>query len=71
MSGLRDAITVQQRALSELQQSRDGSTAWSDERRQRLDRQCLDPLQSDGRHLLDALRKAAHEIAAAEGMLSR
>lgn len=71
MSGLRDAIALQQRALSELQQSRSSSTAWTDEQRQSLDRQCLDRLQSEGRHLLDALRTAAHEIAAAERMLSR
>lgn len=69
MSGLRDAIALQQRALSDLQQSRASSTAWADQRRQSLDRQCLDPLQSDGRHLLDALRKAAHEIVAAQAML--
>jgi hypothetical protein len=71
MSGLRDAIALEQRALAELQQSRSGSAAWADERRHDLDRQCLDLLQADGRRLLESLRKAAHEIAAAEGALSR
>lgn len=69
MSGLRDAIAQQQRALSDLQQSRASTSAWSDQQRQRLDQQCLDPLEEDGRRLLDALRKAGHEFAAAEGML--
>jgi hypothetical protein len=71
MSGLRDAIALQDGALSELQQSRTGSAAWADDQRHSLDRQCLDPLQADGRRLLDALRKAGHEIAAAEGMVMR
>jgi hypothetical protein len=71
MSGLRDAIASLQRALADLQQSREASAAWSDPQRQSVDRQCLEPLAADGRRLLDALRKAAHEIAAAEAMLSR
>lgn len=71
MSGLRDAIAGQQRALSDLRRSREASAAWSDERRRRLDRQTLDPLTRDGERLLEALRKAAQEIAAAEGKLSR
>jgi len=71
MSGLRDAIGMQQRALGELRQSRDASSAWSDEPRRRLDRQTLDPLTADGQRLLESLRKAAHELAAAEGMRAR
>lgn len=71
MSGLRDAIALQQRALSDLQRSRDASVAWSDEQRQRLDRQTLEPLTSDGHRLLEELRKATHEVAVAAEMLSR
>jgi hypothetical protein len=68
MSGLRDAIGLQQRGLSELQQSREASSAWSDEPRRRLERQTLDPLTADGQRLLESMRKAAHELAAAEAM---
>lgn len=71
MSGLRDAINLQQRALSDLRLSRDASAAWSDEPRRRLDRQALDPLGGGGQRLLDALREAAREIAAAEAMMVR
>jgi hypothetical protein len=71
MSGLRDAINTQAGALGELQRSRDGSVAWADEQRYGLDRQCLEPLDKDGRRLLEALRKAAHEFTTAEGMLVR
>jgi len=71
MSGLRDAIAVQQRALSDLKRSREASAAWSDEQRHRLDRQTLEPLTSDGQRLLEALRTAAREIAAAQSKLSR
>lgn len=71
MSGLRDAIAAQQRAISDLRRSRDASAAWSDDQRQRLDKQCLEPLTSEGQRVLDALRKAAHEIAAAERGLCR
>ena len=71
MSGLRDAIAVQQRAISDLRSSREASAAWSDEQRHRLDKQCLDPLASEGQRLLEALRTAGHEITAAEGQLCR
>ena len=71
MPGLRDAINLQQRSLSDLERSRNASTAWSDQQRQQLDRQCLEPLTADGRRLVAALRKAGHEIAAAEAMIKR
>jgi hypothetical protein len=71
MSGLRDAIAAQQRALGELKRSREASAAWSDEQRHRLDRQTLEPLAADGQRLLQALRAAAQEIAAAQSKLSR
>jgi hypothetical protein len=71
MAGLRDAIALQQAGLSDLQRSRDASAAWADDQRENLDRQCLDPLAAEGKRLLEALRTAGHEIAAAEGMLSR
>jgi hypothetical protein len=68
---LRDAIALQQRGLGDLKRSRDASAAWSDEQRDRLDRQTLEPLTSDGQRLLEALRSAAREIAAAQSKLSR
>jgi hypothetical protein len=66
MSGLRDAIAVQGRALAELEQTRQGSSAWSDDQRRSLDRNCLDPLTADGKALLESLRRAAREIADAQ-----
>ena len=71
MSGLRDAIAVQQQALTDLSRSRASSSAWVDEQRASLDRNCLDPLATDGKRLLEALRKAAHEIAAARQSMVR
>ena len=71
MNDLRDAIAVQQQALSDLSRCRAGSAAWADEQRMTLDRTCLDPVTADGKRLLDALRKAGHEIAAARKSLSR
>jgi hypothetical protein len=68
---MRDAIAQQQRALGDLERSRADSTAWSDDQRNSLDRNCLEPVMVDGRRLLDAFRKAGHEFAAAEGKLSR
>lgn len=71
MSGLRDAIVVQQQALSELARCRAGSSAWADEQRASLDRNCLDPVTADGKRLLEALHKAAREIDAAQQSLAR
>ena len=71
MSGLRDAIAVQQQALGDLSRCRAASAAWADEQRVSLDRNCLDPVTADGKRLLDALRKAAHEIAAAQQLMAR
>jgi hypothetical protein len=70
MSRLSAAVAQHHQGLAELQRSRAASDGWSDEQRHRLDRQCLQPLEQDGRRLLDALRRAAAEIAAAEAMLS-
>lgn len=69
--GLRSAIAQQQQALSELERARAGSAAWDDDQRRGLDRDCLDPLSVEGKRLVEALRKAAHEIAAAQGMVQR
>jgi hypothetical protein len=71
MSGLRDAIALQQKAASELGQCRSNTAAWSDEQRQRLDRECLDPLAQRGQQMLERLRDAAREIAEAQRMLPR
>jgi hypothetical protein len=68
---MRDAIALQERALADLRGSREASAAWSDDQRQSLDRQCLEPLEKDARLLLEALRDAGREITAAEGLLTR
>lgn len=70
MTALAGAIDLQQRALSDLERSRNASSAWSDEQRERLEHQCLEPLLADGHRLLQAIRLAAREIAMAQTMLS-
>jgi len=71
MSGLRDAIAVQQRAITDLEESRRSSAAWADAQREKLDRQRLDPITKEAKHLLAELRSSAHEIASLQKRLAR
>lgn len=71
MAVFRDAINLQRRSLGELERARNESSAWADEQRLRLDRKCLDPLQADGRRLVDVLSKAARDLLDAERMLAQ
>ena len=70
MPDLEDAVQVHQLALSNLAQCRAAAGAWSDEQRLQLDRTRLDPIATDGERLLQALQKAAREIAAARSHLN-
>jgi hypothetical protein len=63
-------VGSQQRSLANLRLARAATGAWSDAQRDKLDRHSLDPLAADGQQLLDALRRAAYDIAAAEAQLS-
>lgn len=71
MSGLRDAINTQQRAVNDLRASCNNAQGWQDDARQSFDRQVIDELERDGRALLERLRSAAHDIASAQQRLIR
>ncbi len=66
---LGDAISRQQQALSGLRAGRSETAAWRDEQRDSLDRSRLDPLESDGQRLLEALQRTDAELARAEQLL--
>jgi SOS-response transcriptional repressor LexA len=68
VNSLSDAVQVQQRALGDFQRSRGSAQAWSDDQRESLDRQVLDPIEREARHLLEALRRAGAEF---DGALAR
>jgi len=70
MSELREALSRQREALAALRRSRADATAWVDDQRRSLDRECLDPLEHDGRRLHEAMKKASEAILAAQGMVA-
>lgn len=71
MAALDAAVGLQIHALSDLKSARSSSGAWTDFKRQELDRGRLDPLERDGQHLLEALRRASQEISRAQSRLVR
>ena len=71
MSALEQAIGGLTRALGDFGVARTSSGAWSDGKRQELDRARLDPLDQEARHLLEALKRSARAIADAQSKLVR
>jgi hypothetical protein len=69
--GLDEPRDELERALAELRQARESTTAWSDEVRRRFDEQRLTPLREAGTRLLAAIGRTQEQFSRAERALQR
>lgn len=65
------SIREAERAVGALRRSRDDSAGWSDQQRNRFDRQRLQPLLEAGSQLVLALRRAKDQLDAVRRTLER
>jgi hypothetical protein len=66
-----ESVRLAQEAQAELERARSGSEGWSDDLRQRFDAARFRPLTDAGVRLMQALKKAQEQCAAAERLLLR
>ena len=67
----QESLQLAQEAQAELERARSGSEGWSDELRQRFDAARFRPLVEAGASVVQALKKAQEQCAAAERLLPR
>lgn len=66
---MREPLRDVETAVASLRRASAGATGWSDEQRERFDRQRIEPLLGLGNQLVVALRRADEAIAAAQPAL--
>jgi len=67
----QESLQLAQEAQAELERARSGSEGWSDDLRQRFDAARFRPLTDAGARVVQALKKAQEQCAAAERLLPR
>lgn len=66
---MREPLRDVEVAVASLRRATAGATGWSDEQRDRFDRQRIEPLLRLGDQLVHALRRADESVAAAQAAL--